>query len=158
MSASTRHLTVVLAGTAYGVAVPRIRDILRIQKAKPLEGFDPSVKGAIELRSHPVLVADLRTRLGVEAAPALHPCLLVVELTVAGAPPVLAGLIVDTIGEVFCVGECDLITCPDLVAPAAGVAGECRIKGRQKRILDVDQLYPAEVLTAFLKQTTSVPG
>jgi len=158
MSASTRHLTIVLAGTAYGVAVPRIRDILRIQKAKPLEGFDPSIRGAIELRGHPVLVADLRMRLGLEAAPAAHPCLLVVELAVAGAPPVLAGLIVDTIDEVFCVGECDPIACPDLVAPAAGVVGECRVKGRQKRILDVDQLYPAEVLSSFLKQTASVPG
>lgn len=144
---SQRYLTAVLGDQAYGVAVPRIRDLRRVPSLHALPVSDPAVRGTFELRGRPALALDLRTRLGAPPALATHPCLLVVEAEPAGSPPVLLGLIVDTVEEVFCLGDCDPRQCP--VMAAGPIVGECRVRGLRKQLLDVDQLVSAAEAAAL---------
>jgi chemotaxis signal transduction protein len=143
-----RYLTAIVAGEAFGIAIAQIRDLLRVPLLKPIAMGHGALRGRFELRGKPVFVIDLRMHFGrTSAPPPLSPCLVVVELEPAGRPRLLVGLIVDTVEEVFCVGDCEPASCP--LSDRIPTLGECRIRGVRKQLLDLAALLPSETRDAI---------
>lgn len=95
--AGNRYVTVRVAGQPVGVAVARVRDVLRPHRVMPVPRAPRAVAGALNLRGRIVTAIDLGFCLGGSANPAPSRAMsLVVE--VGGE---LYGLLVDQVGEVI---------------------------------------------------------
>ena len=66
-SLAGKYLTVVLENEAYGIAVLKVREIIRMQKITPVPQMPAFVKGVINLRGRVIPVIDLRVKFGVQA-------------------------------------------------------------------------------------------
>ena len=77
-----KYLTVGLDREAYGIAVLKVREIIRMQKITPVPQMPPYIKGVINLRGRVIPVVDLRIKFGLEAVVADRTCIVVVQVTV----------------------------------------------------------------------------
>ena len=65
-AAATQQLVMFgLADEDYGIAISRVREIIRHEAPRPMPGSAPEVEGVINLRGRLIPVVDLRTRLGI---------------------------------------------------------------------------------------------
>ena len=64
---AAKYLTVVLDNEAYGLAVLKVREIIRLQKITPVPQMPEFVKGVINLRGRVIPVIDLRVKFGLTA-------------------------------------------------------------------------------------------
>ena len=75
-----KYLTVVLDNEAYGIAVLKVREIIRLQKITPVPQMPVFVKGVINLRGRVIPVIDLRIKFGLKAELAERTCVVVVQI------------------------------------------------------------------------------
>src|SRR5882672_4175357 len=75
-----KYLTVVLDSEAYGIAVLKVREIIRMQKITPVPQMPAFVKGVINLRGRVIPVVDLRVKFGLKAEFADRTCIVVVQV------------------------------------------------------------------------------
>ena len=143
-----KYLTVGLGGEAYGIAVLKVREIIRLQKITPVPQMPDFVKGVINLRGRVIPIIDLRVKFGLPAETAERTCIVVVQVKLPSAAFVQMGLVVDAVEEVA------NLTAEDIEpAPGFGVQidvryllGMAKVKGAVKTLLDIDRVVAAEAL------------
>src|SRR6266700_4796919 len=92
-----KYLTVALDNEAYGIAVLKVREIIRMQKITPVPQMPGFVKGVINLRGRVIPVVDLRVKFGLKAEFAERTCIVVVQVKLHTDQIVQMGLIVDSV-------------------------------------------------------------
>ena len=107
-----QFLTFTLDSAPYAIPVERVREIVRIRPITPVPRLPVDVRGVISLRGEIVQVVDLRHRLGLETVEATRKTRIVI---VHGAGGRVAGVLVDSVQEVYSVPEASL-------SPATGEA------------------------------------
>lgn len=140
-----KYLTIGLAGEAYGIAVLKVREIIRTQKITSVPQLPAHVKGVINLRGRVIPVIDLRVKFGFKAEIAERTCIVVVQVRLADSP-VQVGLVVDSVDEVVTFAAEDIEPTEQIGALAAAqfVVGMAKGGGQVKMLLDIDRVVGAD--------------
>jgi purine-binding chemotaxis protein CheW len=123
-----------LDGSAYAVPVERVREIVRMRALTPVPRAPGWLLGVVALRGEIVEVIDLRRRLGLGASSPDRSHRIIV---LHGDDDRVAGLLVDSVSEVYRIGE-------DAIMPGQGldtgaVSEVCARGEAFVSILDVDR-------------------
>jgi len=144
-----KFLTFKLGEESYGVAVLKIREIIRMQKITPVPQMPHYVKGVINLRGKVIPVLDMRLKFGVgQDVVTERTCIVVVQIQAREGIATSVGLIVDAVEEVVNISEEEVEETPDLGGQFDGeyILGIAKIKGEVKTLLDIDHVILAEHL------------
>lgn len=146
-SLAGKYLTVLLADEAYGIAVLKVREIIRLPKITPVPRLPADVKGVINLRGRVIPVVDLRLKFGLAAAIAERTCIVVVQ-TVANGQSLQMGLIVDSVEEVVTLSDAEIEPTPEFGTQidTACLLGMAKVKGQVKTLLDLDRVVGTQPL------------
>jgi len=143
-----KFLTFRLGEESYGVAVLKIREIIRMQKITLVPQMPPYVKGVINLRGKVIPVIDMRLKFNVGSdAVTERTCIVVVQIENRQTSITNSvGLIVDAVEEVMTITETEVEETPDLGGQFDGqyILGLAKIKGEVKTLLDIDEVIMAE--------------
>lgn len=151
---SGKYLTVVLENEAYGIAVLKVREIIRLQKITPVPQMPTFVKGVINLRGRVIPVVDLRVKFGLKAEFAERTCIVVVQVKLPGNQIVQMGLIVDSVEEVVTLSDQEIEPTPEFGAKVdtSYLLGMAKVKGQVKTLLDIDRVVAPETVQAIAQQ------
>jgi len=150
-SLSGKYLIVVLGNEGYGIAVLKVREIIRIQKITPVPQMPAYVKGVINLRGRVIPIVDLRVKFGLPAEFTERTCIVVVQVKLDAEQAVQMGLIVDTVEEV-------VILTPDVIEPTPDfgarlsteyILGMAKVKGVVKTLLEIDRVVAGDQLACL---------
>ena len=152
-SLAGKYLTVVLENEAYGIAVLKVREIIRLQKITPVPQMPTFVKGVINLRGRVIPVVDLRVKFGVKAEFAERTCIVVVQVKLSTAQSVQMGLIVDSVEEVVTLAANEIEPTPDFGSTISTeyLLGMAKVKGAVKTLLDIDRVVAPETVQAIVQ-------
>ena len=143
-----KYLTVVLDNESYGIAVIKVREIIRLQKITPVPQMPAFVKGVINLRGRVIPIVDLRVKFGLRAEFAERTCIVVVQVKLSTAQVVQMGLIVDSVEEVVNLTNEEIEPTPDFGAnvDTSYLLGMAKVKGQVKTLLDIDRVVAPETM------------
>jgi purine-binding chemotaxis protein CheW len=143
-----KYLTVVLDNEAYGIAVLKVREIIRLQKITSVPQMPAYVKGVINLRGRVIPVIDLRIKFGLKAEVAERTCIVVVQIGVGAARNVQMGLVVDSVEEVVNLTGAEIEPTPEFGAriDTSYLLGLAKIKGVVKTLLDIERVVAADTV------------
>jgi len=143
-----KYLTVGLDHEAYGIAVLKVREIIRMQKITPVPQMPSFVKGVINLRGRVIPVIDLRLKFGLEAVMAERTCIVVVQVKLQTAQTVQMGVIVDSVEEVTNLNDSEIEPTPDFGTRLSTeyILGMAKVKGQVKTLLDIDRVVAPETM------------
>jgi purine-binding chemotaxis protein CheW len=146
-----KYLTVVLENEAYGIAVLKVREIIRMQKITPVPQMPAFVKGVINLRGRVIPVVDLRVKFGLKAEFAERTCIVVVQVKLPSEQIVQMGLIVDSVEEVVTLTSDEIEPTPDFGTriDTTYLLGMAKVKGQVKTLLDIDRVVAPETVQAL---------
>jgi purine-binding chemotaxis protein CheW len=141
-----KYLTVVLDHEAYGIAVLKVREIIRLQSITTVPQVPAYVKGVINLRGRVIPVIDLRVKFGLQAEFTERTCIVVVQVQLAGERTVQMGFIVDAVEEVVNLSDAEIEPPPDFGAKidTTYLLGMAKVKGQVKTLLDIDRVVAPE--------------
>jgi purine-binding chemotaxis protein CheW len=150
-----KYLTVVLDSEAYGIAVLKVREIIRMQKITPVPQMPAFVKGVINLRGRVIPVVDLRVKFGLKAEFAERTCIVVVQVKLPSEQIVQMGLIVDSVEEVVTLTNEEIEPTPDFgtKVDTTYLLGMAKVKGQVKTLLDIDRVVAPETVQAIVQST-----
>jgi purine-binding chemotaxis protein CheW len=148
-----KYLTVVLDNEAYGIAVLKVREIIRLQKITPVPQVPGYVKGVINLRGRVIPVVDLRVKFSLKAEFAERTCIVVVQVKLPNEQLVQMGLIVDCVEEVVTLTAAEIEPTPDFGAKidTTYLLGMAKVKGQVKTLLDIDRVVSPETVQALVQ-------
>ena len=144
-----KYLTFVLGKESYGVAVLKIREIIRMQDITLVPQMPEYIKGVINLRGKIIPVVDLRIKFGLSKAETTErTCIVVVQVALQGRSALAMGMVVDAVEEVINIGAADIEETPDFGAKldTEYILGMAKIKGAVKTLLDIDKVVAAETI------------
>jgi purine-binding chemotaxis protein CheW len=146
-----KYLTVVLENEAYGIAVLKVREIIRMQKITPVPQMPAFVKGVINLRGRVIPVVDLRVKFGLKAEFAERTCIVVVQVKLPSEQLVQMGLIVDSVEEVVTLASEEIEPTPDFGSKVdtTYILGMAKVKGQVKTLLDIDRVVAPETVQSI---------
>src|SRR5688572_18719611 len=146
-----KYLTVVLENEAYGIAVLKVREIIRMQKITPVPQMPGFVKGVINLRGRVIPVVDLRVKFGLKAEFAERTCIVVVQVKLPTEQIVQMGLVVDSVEEVVTLTDEEIEPTPDFgtKVDTSYLLGMAKVKGQVKTLLDIDRVVAPETVQAI---------
>ena len=146
-----KYLTVVLDSEAYGLAVLKVREIIRLQKITPVPQVPEFVKGVINLRGRVIPIVDLRAKFGLKAEFTERTCVVVVQVTLDAGNTVQMGLIVDSVEEVVNLTGEEIEPTPEFGVriDTSYILGMAKIKGQVKTLLDIDRVVAPETVRAI---------
>ncbi|MCR6654565.1 MAG: chemotaxis protein CheW [Opitutus sp.] len=152
-----KYLTVVLDNEAYGIAVLKVREIIRMQKITPVPQMPGYVKGVINLRGRVIPVVDLRVKFGLKAEFAERTCIVVVQVKLPTEQIVQMGLIVDSVEEVVSLNGEEIEATPEFGAKVdtTYLLGMAKVKGQVKTLLDIDRVVAPEAVQEMVRATSS---
>jgi purine-binding chemotaxis protein CheW len=152
-SLAGKYLTVVLENEAYGIAVLKVREIIRMQKITPVPQMPAFVKGVINLRGRVIPVIDLRVKFGVAAEFAERTCIVVVQVKLPTAQTVQMGLIVDSVEEVVTLAANEIEPTPDFGTTVSTeyLLGMAKVKGAVKTLLDIDRVVAPDTMQSIVQ-------
>jgi purine-binding chemotaxis protein CheW len=142
-----KYLTFSLAGESYGIAVIKVREIIRPMNITLVPQMPVFVKGVINLRGKVIPIVDLRLKFELaEAKVTERTCIVVVQVVLGAGTDALMGLVVDGVEEVANIAAADIEPTPDFGAclDTAYILGMAKVKGAVKTLLDIDKLLNAE--------------
>jgi purine-binding chemotaxis protein CheW len=148
-SLAGKYLTFRLGEESYGIAVLKIREIIKLTAITAVPQMPSYVKGVINLRGKIIPVVDLRAKFGLPpAATTERTCIVVVQVALAGHSKTLMGLIVDGVEEVAQIPAPDIEETPDFGASldTTYILGMAKVKGAVKSLLDIDKVIGAETV------------
>ena len=150
---SGKYLTVALDNESYGIAVLKVREIIRMQKITPVPQMPAFVKGVINLRGRVVPIIDLRVKFGLKAVFADRTCIVVVQVKLPTTQTVQMGLIVDSVEEVVSLGATEIEPTPDFGTriDTSYIFGMAKVKGSVKTLLDIDRVVSPETVEEIAK-------
>lgn len=148
-----KYLTVVLESEAYGIAVLKVREIIRMQKITPVPQMPEFVKGVINLRGRVIPVIDLRVKFGLKADFTERTCIVVVQVRLSAEATVQMGLIVDSVEEVVHVSNEEIEPTPEFGArvETAYLLGMAKVKGQVKTLLDIDRVVAPDAIQSIAR-------
>jgi len=148
-----KYLTVVLDNEAYGLAVLKVREIIRMQKITPVPQMPEFVKGVINLRGRVIPVIDLRVKFGLKAEFSERTCIVVVQVDLTQLKPVQMGLIVDSVEEVLNVVGDMIEPTPEFgtAVDTAYLLGMVKAKGEVKTLLDINRVVAPETMQTLAR-------
>jgi purine-binding chemotaxis protein CheW len=148
-----KYLTVVLESEAYGIAVLKVREIIRMQKITPVPQMPEFVKGVINLRGRVIPVIDLRVKFGLKADFTERTCIVVVQVRLSAESTVQMGLIVDSVEEVVHVSNEEIEPTPEFGArvETAYLLGMAKVKGQVKTLLDIDRVVAPDAIQSIAR-------
>lgn len=145
-----KFLTFFLDDEEYGLAILKVREIIRLLPITRVPRTPEAVRGVINLRGKVIPVIDLRMRFGLpEGEHTERTCIVVVQ-----ANGVEFGVVVDAVSEVVDVAAADIEEAPDLGAQVSTdfLLGIAKAQGSVKLLLDIDRVLatddPAGVVAA----------
>jgi purine-binding chemotaxis protein CheW len=149
-----KYLTVVLAKESYGIAVLKVREIIRLQKITPVPQMPAFVKGVINLRGRVIPVVDLRVKFGVAAEFDERTCIVVVQVKLPNEQTVPMGLIVDSVEEVVTLQPGEIEPTPDFGTriDTSYLLGMAKVNGAVKTLLDIDRVVAPETVQSLAQQ------
>ena len=152
-SLAGKYLTVVLENEAYGIAVLKVREIIRMQKITPVPQMPAFVKGVINLRGRVIPVIDLRVKFGVQAEFAERTCIVVVQVKLSAQQTVQMGLIVDSVEEVVTLAANEIEPTPDFGTTIGTeyLLGMAKVKGAVKTLLDIDRVVAPDQMQSIVQ-------
>jgi purine-binding chemotaxis protein CheW len=150
-SLAAKYLTVVLADESYGIAVLKVREIIRLQKITPVPQMPDFVKGVINLRGRVIPVIDLRLKFGLPAAVTERTCIVVVQVRQSGNAAIQLGLVVDAVEEVANLADTDISATPEFGTriDTSYLLGIARVKDQVKMLLDIDRVVAPETVAVL---------
>lgn len=150
-SLTGKYLTVVLDSEAYGIAVLKVREIIRMQKITPVPQMPEYVKGVINLRGRVIPIVDLRAKFGLKAEFAERTCIVVVQVKLHTEQVVQMGLIVDSVEEVVTLNSSEIEPTPDFGTrvDTSYLLGMAKVKDQVKTLLDIDRVVAPETVQAL---------
>jgi purine-binding chemotaxis protein CheW len=148
-----KYLTVVLDNEAYGIAVLKVREIIRLQKITPVPQMPAFVKGVINLRGRVIPIIDLRAKFGLKADFTERTCIVVVQVKLPTDQVVQMGLIVDSVEEVVNLTDEEIEPTPDFgtKVDTTYLLGMAKVKGQVKTLLDIDRVVAPETVQAIVQ-------
>ena len=146
-----KYLTVTLDNESYGIAVLKVREIIRLQKITPVPQLPEFVKGVINLRGRVIPVVDLRVKFGLKADYAERTCIVVVQVKLSPESTVQMGLIVDTVEEVVTLTAEEIEPTPEFGTrvDTTYLLGMAKVKGVVKTLLDIDRVISPNALATI---------
>ena len=153
ISHAGKYLTVTLDSEAYGIAVLKVREIMRMQKITPVPQMPAFVKGVINLRGRVIPIVDLRVKFGLTAEFAERTCIVVVQVALPSAAVVQMGLIVDSVEEVANLTADDIVPTPEFGTKVNTdyLLGMAKVKGQVKTLLDIDKVIAPDTVETLAK-------
>jgi purine-binding chemotaxis protein CheW len=147
-TAAPQYLTFTVAGEEYALGILRVKEIIEYDTLTRVPSVAPWIRGVINLRGSVVPVLDLAIKLGLgEGAITRRTCVVIVELTLDGAPA-LMGVLADAVNQVVEIAEVE-------PPPAFGtrmrvdyLQGMARTERKFVLLLDIDAVVRAEDLLA----------
>jgi purine-binding chemotaxis protein CheW len=143
-----KYLTVVLDNEAYGIAVLKVREIIRLQKITPVPQMPEFVKGVINLRGRVIPVIDLRIKVGLRAEFAERTCVVVVQIALEAGRNIQMGLVVDSVEEVVNLTGTEIEPTPDFGAriDTSYLLGIAKVKNVVKTLLDIERVVAPDTV------------
>lgn len=154
---SGKYLTVVLDEEHYGIAVLKVREIIRMQKITPVPRMPAFVKGVINLRGRVIPVIDLRTKFDLKADFDARTCIVVVQVRMASGDTVNTGLIVDSVEEVANLIQDEIEPAPEFGArvDTSYILGMAKVKDVVSMLLDIDRVVAPQTMEQIAKIAAS---
>jgi len=141
-----KYLTFALGAEEYGLAVLKVREIIKMLDITQVPQMPAHVKGVINLRGKVIPVVDLRLKFGFPPQEYTErTCVIVVEvMSATGA--VLMGIVVDAVSEVLNLAAEDIERTPDFGEHVETdyMTGIAKVKGKVKILLDLDRVLGAD--------------
>src|SRR5579862_842071 len=131
-SLAGKFLTFSLADEYYGLAVLKVREIIKLVTITPVPQMPVYVKGVVNLRGKIIPVVDLRVKFGMDTAGHTdRTCIVVVQVTGASHTSMALGLVVDSVEEVLNLSASDIEETPDFgtAVDTSYLLGMGKIKG-----------------------------
>lgn len=143
-----KYLTINLGEEAYGLAVLKVREIIRMQKITPVPQMPDYVCGVLNLRGRVIPVVDLRVKFGLKAEFGERTCIVVVQVKLPSSQTVQMGLIVDSVEEVVNLNAQDIEPTPDFGTriDTSYLLGMAKVKGQVKTLLDIDRVVGSQTV------------
>lgn len=147
-----KYLTVAIDNEIYGIAVLKVREIIRMQKVTPVPQVPEYVKGVINLRGRVIPIVDLRLRFGMKAEMTERTCIVVVQVT-SSDRCMLMGVIVDSVEEVANLTREQIEETPDfgIRIDTGHLLGMAKTNGRVLMLLEIDRV----IATADIQKMAS---
>ena len=154
---SGKYLTVLIDTEAYGIAVVKVREIIRLQKITNVPQMPEFVRGVINLRGRVIPIVDLRVKFGLKAIDAERTCIVVVQVALANSVSAQMGLIVDSVEEVINLTADQIEPTPDFGVPidTRYLLGMAKVHGNVKTLLDIDRVVGSETLESIVAPAAS---
>jgi len=151
-----QFLTFMLGKEIFAVDISTVREVLELTAVTRIPRTPKFMRGVINLRGNAVPVVDMRQKLGMSAQEdTVETCIIIVEIDFEGDITVM-GALVDSVNEVFEMGEKDIEPAPKM--GAAVDASYIKGMGRQDDdfiiIMDIGKIFSAEEL-AMAKQAVN---
>jgi len=149
-----KYLTFRLGDESYGIAVLKIREIIRLTPITAVPQMPDYIKGVINLRGKIVPVVDLRIKFALaQAKTTERTCIIVVQVNLASGTKAHVGLVVDAVEEVSNIAATDIEPTPDFGATldTAYLLGMAKVSGVVKALLDIDRVLTGEALQNLTK-------
>jgi len=149
-----KYLTFILGDESYGIAVLKIREIIRLVNITAVPQMPEYVKGVINLRGKIIPVVDLRLKFGLSKADTTErTCIIVVQVDLHSGLKSQMGLVVDGVEEVTNIAAADIEETPDFGTKldTDSILGMAKIKGVVKTLLDIDKVVSSEAAHCLQK-------
>jgi purine-binding chemotaxis protein CheW len=149
-----KYLTFILGNESFGIAVLKIREIIRLVNITAVPQMPEYVKGVINLRGKIIPVVDLRLKFGLSKAETTErTCIIVVQVDLHSGVKSQMGLVVDGVEEVTNIAAADIEETPDFGTKldTDSILGMAKIKGVVKTLLDIDKVVSTEAVHCLQK-------
>jgi purine-binding chemotaxis protein CheW len=148
-SLAGKYLTFVLGRESFGIAVLKIREIIRLVEITSIPRMPDYVKGVVNLRGKIIPVIDLRIRFGLASAEATeNTCIIVVQVSLPSGIQTQMGFVVDGVEEVIQIAQQEIEETPDFGSELAVdyLLGMAKIRGAVTTLLDIDRVVAADTI------------
>jgi purine-binding chemotaxis protein CheW len=156
-SLAGKYLTFILGRESFGIAVLKIREIIRLIEITSIPRMPPYVKGVVNLRGKIIPVIDLRIRFGLASAETTeNTCIIVVQVSLPSGVQTQMGFVVDGVEEVIQIAQQEIEETPDFGSELEVdyLLGMAKIRGAVKTLLDIDRVVASDTIS-HLHQSTS---
>jgi len=145
-----KYLTFALGKEEYGLEILKVREIIGWMDITTLPRTPACIKGVVNLRGQVIVVVDLRTKFGMEAAARTdQTCIIVVEIR-HEQRKLSTGIIVDRVSEVLEIPGDNIEPAPSFGATVATdfILGMGKVGESVKILLDIDKVLSSEEVIA----------
>jgi len=138
-----KYMMFKLAGQEYGIPLVKIKEIIGIIQITPVPNTPDFIKGVANLRGRVIPIADIRLRLGLEAADFTERTCIIISEIESKTEKRTAGIIVDAVNEVLSIKGRDIESPPkiDRKTDLRFISGMAKISEDIKILLDIDILW-----------------